>query len=426
MLLPIHLTRNATLWAALALASAACSGAPEHAPEPTPEPVRTSAPVTLTAVDEDEDEDTPTGKSLYQRHCAGCHNDNGDGRGATMLAQGAQARSFAQGGFAFGNTPQAIFQTISSGIPGSSLMQPFSSQMDEQERRLVADYVLTLTPYGNPVLAAGSIFVVQDRALFARGKLPALRDGLPERPRALMVGVPGGLSFEYRSDDVRLLAVRRGGFVDRTDWNERGGGFLKPLGALVFEFEAGDPGPWLRARIDGQLQPLALELAATRTVGRDDQEAQIELQQGGVGPRCVRRIVETVFRPDIAIADAFGRRIVIDAVPAAPELLATLCSFDQAGTWERGAPPAAAGTSGELWPLAEDGWVVARNGEAFDCWFFQPAPLLRWVHADARWSVVLPRSPGPSHGPSSASLVVVRVPQWDPTLLQSLAKELAR
>src|SRR6185295_4984503 len=101
-----------------------CACASRSQPVPVSEPPSIAAPGQTPATNAaEEDEEAVTGKSLYARHCAGCHNDNGDGRGATMLQQGKQARSFAQGGFAFGNTVEQIAKTIASGIPGSSPMQ---------------------------------------------------------------------------------------------------------------------------------------------------------------------------------------------------------------------------------------------------------------------------------------------------------------
>jgi hypothetical protein len=59
----------------------------------------------------------------------------------------------------------------------------------------------------------------------------------------LLVGTTDGFTFEYRVDDVRLLGVRQGGFVERTDWTGRGGDAQKPLGKLVYLAGDGNPGP---------------------------------------------------------------------------------------------------------------------------------------------------------------------------------------
>lgn len=412
-------TRLASLLACLAPTLCACSGGPDPATQPVePAPVVAPTPAVAPAAGEEEDEDEITGKSLYQRHCAGCHNDNGDGRGATILAQGKEARSFAQGGFAFGNTPEAIYNTISSGIPGSSLMQPFSAVMDEDERRMVAEYVLTLTPYGNPVLAAGSILVVKDRAEFARGKLPALREGLPEHPRGLMVGLPGGASFQYRVDDVRLIAMRRGGFVDRTDWNERGGGVLKPLGEIAYEVGAGDPQPWLFAMVDGRPVPVELELTATRTTGSAGQEAQVESRPRAASPRGLRRVVETLFQPELSEPGSFGLRLVFDRAVGAQDFAVRLLS------WPEDSPV----VDGELFvspsqPGHQILWKVLGRDQGFDCIRIEcqgPAGLRSEPTAAMCWSM------GSSETPISLSLVVLHVKAWDFDLLARVDKEIAR
>jgi mono/diheme cytochrome c family protein len=400
------------------------SCASESKPVPLPEPATIAAPVLVTppasepGESADEDEDEVTGKSLYQRHCAGCHNDNGDGRGATMLQQGKQARSFAQGGFAFGNTVEQIAKTIASGIPGSSPMQAFQSVMDEDEMKLVAEYVLTLTPYKEAAKAKDSVMVVGDRAVFAYGKLPPIREGLPEHPRGLMVGLPGGLSFEYDVANVRLLAVRRGAFVDREDWNERGGGYLKPLGELVWDLGRSDSSASLSAHIDSEQKwtPIELELVATRT-GSGERTAQLEYRPKADALPGVQRIVETVFTTGLTGAESFGRELIVDrsATPNPMMLTVMQWSEDQdrklAGGWQ-----------------ADGGWIVLSQGEHFDCVrveFDPETDAKRQGNAQfigVSWNA---REPA-----AAASLrirvVVARVKTWDEALLARWTKELSR
>ena len=249
---------------ALAWAGACRSEQPHAAPNGERPVAR--APVApeqpSNALIEVADEDAPANdaRSLYLRNCAGCHNDNGDGRGPTMLAQNTQARSFAQGGFAFGNTKEAVFKTITAGFPGLSAMPSFKATMNDDERRLVAEYVLTLTPYSHES-ARGTKLVAGEEGAMARGKLPPIASGKPERPRGLLLGTADGMSFEFRTDDVRLLGVRMGGFADRHDWNERGGDYLEPLGKLLCINAAGDPGPTFQ-RTDDQ-RPLGARLESS-------------------------------------------------------------------------------------------------------------------------------------------------------------------
>src|SRR5262245_58704892 len=80
---------------------------------------------------------------LFHDNCAQCHGDTGDGKGWAQLDR--PARSFKDGGFSFGNTPEALFRTITVGIPGTP-MPSFDSALGEQQRKLLADYVVTLGP----------------------------------------------------------------------------------------------------------------------------------------------------------------------------------------------------------------------------------------------------------------------------------------
>jgi hypothetical protein len=184
------------------------------------------------------DADPERAKKLFVVNCASCHGETGDGKGTTELDR--PARSFQDGGFSFGNTPEALFKTISTGIPGSP-MAGFDSSLTEEERRLLASYVVTLGPPVEEVKEQDMVLAVRDRPVVVRGLLPALGEGLPTHPRGLLVGDPSGITFEYRVDDVRLLALRQGGFVKRSDWTGRGGTALEPLGKVVHLVEGGKP-----------------------------------------------------------------------------------------------------------------------------------------------------------------------------------------
>lgn len=181
-----------------------------------------------------QDDPERDGKWLYQRHCSGCHNDNGDGKGPTITALGLEARDFKAGGFAFGDSREQIFKTLSTGIPGRSPMPSFAGVMDEDERWLVVDYVRTLMPPRKDETPRNTLMVVGDKPVIARGKLPAIAEGAKETTRGLLIGDPSGMTFEYDLDSARLLGVRLGQFADREDWGDRGGAYLKPLGKLVY------------------------------------------------------------------------------------------------------------------------------------------------------------------------------------------------
>jgi len=179
-------------------------------------------------------------RAQFLLHCASCHGESGDGRGSATLDR--PARSFQDGGFSYGNTPEALYRTITHGIPGTP-MPAAPSVLSEAERHALAEYVLSLGPPTVTATVAESTLVVRDRPIVVRGKLPPIAPDLPERPRGLLIGTLDGLSFEYRTDDVRLLCVRQGEFADRNDWRGRGGSVLQPLGVPIHLCGGGDPGP---------------------------------------------------------------------------------------------------------------------------------------------------------------------------------------
>jgi len=169
--------------------------------------------------------------ALYLANCASCHGESGDGKGTTALDR--PARSFLAGGFSYGNTPDSILRSIRNGIPGTP-MPSFESALSEGQRRSLAEYVIQLGPEQVKVDPKDSLLRVGGVPLIVRGKLPPLVGGMGETVRGLLVGTVDGLSYEYRVDDMRLLAVRAGEFVDRADWVGRGGDALRPLGKLVY------------------------------------------------------------------------------------------------------------------------------------------------------------------------------------------------
>ncbi len=173
-----------------------------------------------------------TVRALFEKNCATCHGSNGDGKGTQVLEK--PARSFKDGGFSYGNTKETITRTLSNGIPGTP-MPSFGSALKPAELAALADYVIALGPPQAEVKRSDTLLVVRDQPLFVRGKLPPIVDGAPETVRGLLVGTTDGLTFEYAVDDVRLLGVRQGEFVERKDWGGRGGDAVQPLGKLIYD-----------------------------------------------------------------------------------------------------------------------------------------------------------------------------------------------
>ena len=183
---------------------------------------------------------TTSARTLFRAYCANCHGETGDGKGTQVLDR--PARSFRDGGFSFGNTRNAIFRTISSGIGGTP-MPGFTDSLSVEDRLALADHVITLGPPAMDISTEDMELEVLGTPLVVRGHLPSLGEGLPEHPRGLLIGSTDGMTTEYRADDVRLLAVRQGRFVERTDWTGRGGTPLKPLGPVIDMIDGGNPEP---------------------------------------------------------------------------------------------------------------------------------------------------------------------------------------
>ncbi|MFT5150029.1 MAG: mono/diheme cytochrome c family protein [Planctomycetota bacterium] len=178
-------------------------------------------------------------RALFIANCATCHGEAGDGKGVTQLDR--QARSFKDGGFSFGDTTEAITRVLKSGIPGTP-MPSFAGTMSDEQLAGLAEYVVSLGPERREVTASETILRVTNKPLIARGMLPPISAAATEQTRGLLIGTTEGLSFEWRTDDVRLLGVRQGDFVDRRDWVGRGGSHLQPLGKVVYLCGDGKPG----------------------------------------------------------------------------------------------------------------------------------------------------------------------------------------
>ncbi len=260
--------------------------------------------------------------ALFVANCAQCHGEKGDGEGVTQLDR--KARSFLDGGFSYGNTPDALFRSITHGIPGTP-MPGFEKPLSEAQRRELAAYVIALGPADQIVVdPKDSEIVVRDRPVFVRGKLPSIAEGEPEWPRGLLVGLPEGLTFEYRADDVQLLAVRAGRFVNRQDWGGRGGDPLEPLGKVVWRARAAGPSSLLYVA-DTQLEsagkPLPCRLRVTQLDGATPWIAY-DARLAGVerdAPRAAG-VRESVRAFTCDAGTGFVREFEVEVEPGAPAL----------------------------------------------------------------------------------------------------------
>ncbi len=94
---------------------------------------------------------TPT-QALYQKNCAACHGSEGRGDGPAAFLLNPKPRNFRAGRFRLVTsqnlqpTRDDIFRTITNGMPGTGM--PAWSQLSENDRRLLAEYVLQLNYEG--------------------------------------------------------------------------------------------------------------------------------------------------------------------------------------------------------------------------------------------------------------------------------------
>ena len=181
-----------------------------------------------------------SGRLLFLANCATCHGADGSGKGNLVLDR--PARSFKDGGFSFGNTLPAIRRVIASGIPGTP-MPGFKQTFTPAQQLSIARYVQSLGPPIRKSDPDTTRMVITDRPMIARGELASLGPDLPSHVRGFIAGGTDGLSWEYQMDDVRLLAIRQGGFVQRRNWDGRSGEPLQPLGRLIRLMDGGGPGP---------------------------------------------------------------------------------------------------------------------------------------------------------------------------------------
>lgn len=257
--------KNVTLSVGVTLCLLGACGEPPATPTADPPPADGQGEVLLPQEAPVDPANQDRGAEVYATYCAMCHGADGDGQGTVVLDR--PARSFRDGGFSFGNTPAALFRTVSNGIGGTP-MPGFSDSLSEADRHAVVAHVQTFLPEQVVVAPGSTVLEVTDRPRVARGSFPPVADGLAMLPRGLLVGGVDGMSFQYDASDLRLLAVRQGGFVDRKDWENRGGDALYPLGQPVFLVDAGAPeAMWQRTSTTGVIQPLEARLLATEVAG---------------------------------------------------------------------------------------------------------------------------------------------------------------
>jgi hypothetical protein len=192
-------------------------------------------------------------------------------------------------------------------------MPAFGGQVSDERLLELARLVQFLGPEGELQPPKGTVLVVGERPLVVRGKFPALEGEESEVLRGLLIGEPSGMSFQYAADDVRLLCVRLGGFVDRADWGGRGGSALVPLGKVIHSPRDPErPGTWRRS--GGEY--LRARLRATTTAGGI---ARIEYDLVEPGGAVLASCVETPRM--LSTAHGSGYALAYEITPRSSALL---------------------------------------------------------------------------------------------------------
>lgn len=82
------------------------------------------------------------GRVIYAESCAACHGNEGDGRGpASVAIKGNKPRDFTSGVFKYGSSDEAIYKTISDGVPNT--VMPSWSYLSKEDRFSVIKYIRT-------------------------------------------------------------------------------------------------------------------------------------------------------------------------------------------------------------------------------------------------------------------------------------------
>lgn len=111
-----------------------------------------NAPLPAAVIAQGEDPILAQGKLLYQRNCAACHGESGDGQGEALKFLSPKPRNFQDAKFKLvstGNrvpTDADLMQVITRGMPGSAMI-PYG-HLPEQERQALVKYVRHLMRTG--------------------------------------------------------------------------------------------------------------------------------------------------------------------------------------------------------------------------------------------------------------------------------------
>jgi high-affinity iron transporter len=82
------------------------------------------------------------GRTLYKTNCQTCHGEKFDGKGDAGKFMNPLPRNLQSDKLKNGESPEAIFQTITNGLPGTS-MASFGA-LPESDRRALAVFIVSI------------------------------------------------------------------------------------------------------------------------------------------------------------------------------------------------------------------------------------------------------------------------------------------
>ena len=142
------------------------------------------APMGLPAAWAQSEEKVLPGEKIYQKNCAHCHGEEGDGKGHGYDAMYPRPRDLTSGMFKFRRTESGdaplrddLVQMIRDGMPGTA-MPPWGEVLSAEEIRHAAEYIQSLftdeedeapkaLPIGKPPPASPET-IAQGRELFIK------------------------------------------------------------------------------------------------------------------------------------------------------------------------------------------------------------------------------------------------------------------
>lgn len=106
------------------------------------------------------------GREVYLRYCAGCHGEQGDGKGPASAMLIVKPRDFTSGVFKFCSTPSGslptdedLYKVITRGLYRTSM--PEWSLLSEKDRVAVVQYLKTFSPRWKEERPEAPIFIPQ-------------------------------------------------------------------------------------------------------------------------------------------------------------------------------------------------------------------------------------------------------------------------